>query len=62
MFEHHSNKDQSPIVAPKCFDKPRFISAAEMVGSARTVIEIIPELSDKELLAMAIDFEKKYPK
>ncbi len=55
MVDHHSHEKQAQSIAPK------FISAAMMASSARTNVQMIPEISDDELLAMAIEFEKKNP-
>ncbi|CAF0869990.1 unnamed protein product [Adineta steineri] len=61
MLDHHSKIEQGPIVVPKSFDKPKFVSAADMIDNARANMQAILEISDEELLAMAVDFEKKYP-
>ena len=37
------------------------MSAASKADSARRNVQMIPEISDEELLTMAIEFEKKYP-
>jgi hypothetical protein len=61
MVEHQSHKKQASNIVPKSFDQPKFVSAAMMASSARTNVQIIPEISDEELLAYAIEFEKKNP-
>jgi hypothetical protein len=55
MVDRHSYEKQASSIAPK------FISAAKITSSTRTNVQMIPEISDDELLAMAIEFEKKNP-
>ncbi|CAM4844286.1 unnamed protein product [Rotaria magnacalcarata] len=61
MVDHHSHENKISSTVSKSFDQPKFVSAAIMASSARTNVQMIPEISDEELLAMAIEFEKKYP-
>ena len=61
MFDHNSYEKQAPSIVPTSFDQPKFVSAAMMASSARANVQTIPEISDEELLAMTIEFEKKYP-
>ncbi|CAF1224531.1 unnamed protein product, partial [Rotaria magnacalcarata] len=60
MVDHHSHENKISSTVPKSFDQPKFVSAAIMASSVRTSVQMIPEISDEELLAMAIEFEKKY--
>ncbi len=61
MVDHHSHQKQASSIAPKTFGQPKFVSAAMVASSARTNVQIIPEISDEELLAYTIEFEKKNP-
>jgi len=61
MADQHSREEKNPNQISKSFNQVKFVSAADMVGIARTTVQIIPELSDEELLQMTIEFEKKYP-
>ena len=61
MVDHDSYKKQHSSTVSKSFNEPKFVSAAMMISSARTNIQMVPEISDDELLAMAIEFEKKNP-
>lgn len=61
MVNHDSYEKQHSSTVSKSFNQPKFVSAAMMIGSARTNIQMVPEISDDELLAMAIEFEKKNP-
>ncbi|CAF1202288.1 unnamed protein product [Adineta ricciae] len=61
MLDHHSHKEQVSNLNANAFDKPMFVSAAEFAAHARTSSQAIPEISDEELLKMAIEFEKKHP-
>jgi hypothetical protein len=61
MVDDHSYEKQASSIVPKSFDQPKFVSAAMMATSARTNVQMMPEISDDELLAMTIEFEKKNP-
>jgi hypothetical protein len=61
MVNHHSSEERGPNLAPKSFDGPKFVSAAAIAANARTNVQMMPEISDQELLEMAIEFEKKHP-
>ena len=61
MVDNHSFDKQASNVISKSFDQPKFVSAAVAASSARTNIQTIPEISDDELLAMTIEFEKNNP-
>ncbi|CAF1683787.1 unnamed protein product, partial [Adineta ricciae] len=52
------NSKQTPSIILKSSGQPKFVSAAEV---ARTNLQVMVEISDEELLEMAIRFEKKHP-
>lgn len=56
-----SQKEQLSSISTRSTSQPIFVSATTMAANARTNIQMMPEISDDELLAMAIEFEKKYP-
>lgn len=60
--EHSTAKEDISKFVPKFDNPPTFIRASQILGNPNhTTTEIIPEISDEELLAMAIAFEKKHP-
>ena len=61
MLNHHTCEEQASNLAPKYFDQPKFVSAAAMITNVRTSVQMMPEISDEDLLEMAIEFEKKHP-
>ncbi|CAF3285271.1 unnamed protein product [Rotaria sp. Silwood2] len=61
MANHHSCEERASNVTSKPVEQPKFVSAAEMAVKARTNIQMMPEISDEELLEMAIKFEKEHP-
>ncbi|CAF1231860.1 unnamed protein product [Rotaria sordida] len=61
MVDHHAHEKQASSIVPKSFDQPKFVCATMMASSARINVQIIPEISDEELLAHTIEFEKKNP-
>ncbi|CAF4735612.1 unnamed protein product [Rotaria sp. Silwood1] len=61
MANHHSCEERASNVTSKPVEQPKFVSAAEMAAKARTNIQMMPEISDEELLEMAIKFEKEHP-
>jgi hypothetical protein len=61
MTDHHSCKERAENVPSKSIDQPKFVSAAEIAVKARENVQMMPEISDEELLEMAIEFEKKHP-
>lgn len=61
MVDHHSCKEKPLNVIAKTTDQPKFISAAEVAIKTHTNIQAMPEISDEELLMMALEFEKKHP-
>ena len=48
-------------VSSKSVEGPMFVSATEMAAKTYVTVQIIPELSDEEPLAMVIQFEKEHP-
>jgi hypothetical protein len=61
MGDHYSCEKQAPSVVPKSFDQLKFVTASMMATSDRKNVQMMPEITDDELLAMAIEFEKKNP-
>lgn len=61
MIEHRIQEKEISTIAPNSCDQSKFISASVMVNAIRNNIQPIPELTDEELLAMTLDFEKKHP-
>jgi len=54
--DYHSTAEHISSVAPK------FVSAAEIAATtSRSNIQAMPEISDEELLEMAIKFEREHP-
>jgi hypothetical protein len=60
-MENSSSGKQVANIVSKAIDKPKFISARMMIGSTPKNAGTIPEIPDEELLAMALEFEKKHP-
>ena len=48
-------------VSSKSVEGPMFVSATEMAAKTHVTVQVIPELSNEEFLAMAIQFEKEHP-
>lgn len=61
MTDHRLPEEQTPGQISKDCNQVGFVSAAKMVNNVRANVQMIPELSDEELLQMTIEFEKKYP-
>ncbi len=61
MADHRSCEERAANVISKYIDQPKFVSAAEIADKARAKVQMMPEISDEELLEMAIEFEKEYP-
>lgn len=61
MIDHHLGEKQTSNEISTSFNRVEFVSAAKMVSNVSTNVQMIPELSDNELLRMTIEFEKKYP-
>jgi len=61
MADHHSCEEQASNVTSKPIEQPKFVSAAEMAAKTRTNTQMMPEISDEDLLEMAIKFEKEHP-
>ncbi len=60
IVDHSSQEECVPSVVPKPIFEPKFISAAELAANARKSVPIMPEISDQELLEMAIKFEMEH--
>ncbi|CAF4678286.1 unnamed protein product, partial [Rotaria magnacalcarata] len=60
MTAHHSCEKQASNVTSKCVGQSKFVNVAEIYIKVRGNVQIIPELSDEELLEMTIKFGKKY--
>ena len=61
MTGHHACKEHASNVTSKSNDQPKFVSAAEIAAKPRANIQMMAEISDEELLEMAIKFEKENP-
>lgn len=61
MTDHHSSGELAPNVSLNPTNQPKFISVAEIVAKTRGNVQMMPEISDEELLEMAIKFEKEHP-
>ena len=61
MTVHHSSEERAANVSSTSIDQPKFVSAAEIAAKARVNVRMMPEISDEELLEMAIKFEKEHP-
>ena len=61
MVNHESCEKLFPSVDPKSIVQPKFVSAAEVAANARPIIQMSSEISDEELLEMAIKFELEHP-
>jgi hypothetical protein len=61
MADHHLCEEGATNVTSKSIDQPKFVSATEIAAKARANVQMMPEISDEELLEMAIKFEKEHP-
>lgn len=61
LINHLHSAEREPIRVAVSFDTPKFVRAAEMAIHTRTNVQAMPEISDEELLEMAIKFEKEHP-
>lgn len=61
MTDHPSCNEQASSSTSQYSHQPKFVSAAAIAASARPNIQMMPEISDEELLQMAIEFEKLHP-
>ncbi|CAF1381990.1 unnamed protein product [Rotaria sordida] len=61
VSDHHSYDERVVNVTSKSIDQPKFVSAGEIAAKARANVQMMSELSDEELLEMAIKFEKEHP-
>lgn len=60
-IRHELNKEEVTSTMSKAADLPKFVSASKMINSSCKNVNVIPEISDEELLEMAIKFEKENP-
>ena len=61
MADHHSCEERASNTTSNYIDQPKFVSAAEIAAAARANVHMAPEISDEELLEMALKFEKEHP-
>lgn len=61
MSHHQSCENQSTATIPKPVDQPRFVSAATVIGCTPKTIKTLAEMTDDEIIAYTIEFEKKHP-
>lgn len=61
MVDHSSSEERIPRVVPKSALQPKFVSAADVAANVRKNIQVMPEISDEELLEMALKFEMEHP-
>jgi hypothetical protein len=61
MIEHHLQEKETSNIVRNSSDELKFINASTMVNTARNNVQTIPEITDEELLAMTLEFEKKHP-
>ncbi|CAF1536643.1 unnamed protein product [Rotaria sordida] len=61
MADHHSCEERASNTTSNYIDQPKFVSAAEIAAAARANVHMAPEISDEELLEMALKFEKENP-
>ncbi|CAF4233219.1 unnamed protein product [Rotaria sordida] len=61
MADHHSCEERALNTTSNYIDQPKFVSAAEIAAAARANVHMAPEISDEELLEMALKFEKENP-
>ena len=62
LIVHHENSTQSSQHAAAATSPMKFVSAATMAVFMNTNNNAIPEISDEELLEMALMFEKEQQK
>jgi hypothetical protein len=61
MVDRPLCEERVPNAAPRSVVQPKFVSAAGMVANSRTTVQMTPEISDEELLEMAIKFDMEHP-
>ncbi len=61
MVHNQSYEKQVSSTVPKTFTQPKFVSASAVASTAGANVQITYEMSDEELLAMTLEFEKKNP-
>lgn len=59
--EGQTKKRMAEQSSAKPTDQPKFYAATEMAANASANVHTMPEISDEELLAMTIKFEKEHP-
>ena len=60
-IRHQLNEEEVTGTILKAIDAPKFISASKMINNSSANANVIPEISDEELLEMAIKFEMENP-
>lgn len=60
-IRQQSNEKEVASTTPKAVQTPKFVSATTMMNNPRQNADVIPEISDEELLEMAIKFELENP-
>ncbi len=61
MVDRPSQEERIPNLAFIPPNESKFVSAVDVLANARRDVQMMPEISDEELLQMAIEFEKKHP-
>ncbi|CAF4112001.1 unnamed protein product [Adineta steineri] len=61
MTDHLGCVGRFPNSTSTSVEQLKFVSAAEMAAKARTNVQMMPEISDEELLEMALKFKKEHP-
>ncbi|CAF2821393.1 unnamed protein product [Rotaria sp. Silwood2] len=61
MVDHSLCEERVPSVVTKSIAQPKFISASETAANARASVQTTFEISDEELLEMALKFEIEHP-
>lgn len=61
MTDHHSFEERTANIISKPINEPKFVSATELAAKTRPNVQMLPEISDEELLEMTIKFEKEHP-
>ena len=60
-IRHQLNEEEVTDTILKAIDAPRFVSASKMINNSCANANVIPEISDEELLEMTIKFEMENP-
>ncbi|CAF3812547.1 unnamed protein product [Adineta steineri] len=61
MTSHQGSGGRFPNGTSTSDDQLKFVSAAEIAAKARINVQMMPEISDEELLEMTIKFEQEHP-